>query len=258
MADMQTAKLEIDGHLRREEGERLRPYLCDAGQPTIGVGATSYLDGRKVKLSDPPITREQMNRMLSVEIDRYMAEVLEMVDGECTTNQLVALVICAYNVGLPALRGSSMIRLHRERDYVAASRAFRLWNKYRKTKDGPLIVHPVLDARRAREAALYLVPDDEAPHQGAPQAVEAESQLTKSPMARDGVIAAGSGAVIAVPTIADQLGQASGLVASVKGIAQQAADFVGVPPLLIVAGVLVYVGFNEIRWRRRQRQEGWA
>ena len=68
----------------------------------------------------------------------------------------------------------------------------------------------------------------------------------------------GGGVAIAVPTIAEQLGQASGLVASVKGIAQQAADFVGVPPLLIVAGVLVYVGANEIRWRRRQRQEGWA
>ena len=40
------------------EGLYLRPYLCPAGVPTIGVGCTSYLDGRRVTLNDPPITRE--------------------------------------------------------------------------------------------------------------------------------------------------------------------------------------------------------
>jgi lysozyme len=40
------------------EGLYLRPYLCPAGVPTIGVGSTRYLDGRAVSLADPPITRE--------------------------------------------------------------------------------------------------------------------------------------------------------------------------------------------------------
>ena len=42
---------------RRFEGLFLRPYLCPAGVPTIGYGATYYRDGRRVKLSDPAITR---------------------------------------------------------------------------------------------------------------------------------------------------------------------------------------------------------
>jgi GH24 family phage-related lysozyme (muramidase) len=41
---------------RRFEGFFSHPYLCPAGVPTIGYGATYYEDGRKVTLRDPPIT----------------------------------------------------------------------------------------------------------------------------------------------------------------------------------------------------------
>jgi lysozyme len=46
------------------EGLRLTSYLCAAGVPTIGYGATYYHDGSKVKLGQT-ITREQANQMLS-------------------------------------------------------------------------------------------------------------------------------------------------------------------------------------------------
>lgn len=258
MADLEAAKRELDRHLRIEEGERLRPYLCDAGVPTVGVGATTYLDGRRVKLSDPPITRDQMNRMLSVEIDRYMAEVMEMVDGVATTFQLVGLVLCGYNIGLPALKGSSMIRLHRAGNYAAAARAFRLWNKYRPRKGAPLQVHPVLEARRQREAGIYMTPEPDEAHQRMPQAVEAESSLAKSPISAGGATAIGLGGVTAVTQVADQVQEASGVLATVKGAAVQVADFVGVPPGVLLALGLIAVGFLVMQQRSKQRREGWA
>jgi len=258
MADIELAKREIDRHLRSEEGERLKPYRCEAGVPTIGVGATTYLDGRKVKLSDPPITREQMDRMLSVEIDRYMAEVLEMVDGIATTFQLVGLVLCAYNIGLAGLRGSSMIRLHRKGDYAGAARAFRLWNKYRPRPGAPLQVHPVLEARRQREAGIYMTPEPEDVQQRMPQAVASESSLARSPINAGGAAAVGLGGVTAVTQVADQVQEASGALATIKGAALQVADFVGVPPGVLLALGLFAVGWLVISNRVRQRREGWA
>lgn len=258
MADIELAKREIDRHLRFEEGERLKPYRCEAGVPTIGVGATTYLDGRKVKLSDPPITREQMNRMLSVEIDRYMAEVMEMVDGIATTFQLVGLVLCAYNIGLAGLRGSSMIRLHRKGDYAGAARAFRLWNKYRPRPGAPLQVHPVLEARRQREAGIYMTPEPEDVQQRMPQAVEAESSLAKSPINASGATAIGLGGVTAVTQVADQVQEASGVLATLKASVHQLADFIGLPPGALLALALIGVGFVVMQQRSKQRREGWA
>lgn len=258
MADIEVAKRELDRHLRFEEGERLRPYLCDAGVPTVGVGATTYLDGRKVKLSDPPITREQMNRMLSVEIDRYMAEVMEMVDGIATTFQLVGLVLCGYNVGLPALRGSSMIRLHRKGDYAGAARAFRLWNKYRPRKGAPLQVHPVLEERRQREAGIYMTREPDEAQQRMPQAVEAESSLARSPINAGGAAAIGMGGLTAVTQVADQVQEASGVLATVKASAAQVADFIGLPPGVLLALGLVVIGYVVVSNRAKQRRDGWA
>ena len=258
MPDLELAKREIDRNLRAEEGERLKPYLCDAKVPTIGVGATTYLDGRKVKLSDPPITVDQMNRMLSVEIDRYVAEVMEMVDGIATTFQLVALVLCAYNIGLPGLRGSSMIRLHKAGDYAAAARAFRLWNKYRPKPGAPLQVHPVLEARRQREAGIYMTPEPDDHRERMPQAVEAESSLARSPINAGGAAAIGMGGVTALTQVADQAQQASGALATVKAAVHQVADFIGLPPGLLLAAGLIAVGWLVMQQRRKQRAEGWA
>lgn len=257
MANIEAAKAAIDRHLRREEGERLVPYLCTAKVPTIGVGATTYLDGRRVTLADPPITVDQMNRMLQVSIDRYVDTVAEMVDGIATTNQLIALVICAYNIGLEGLRGSTMMKRHREGNYAAAARAFNLWNQSRPGGPGtPLEVDPVLTARRAREMAIYLTPDDEtARPAGSPQAVEPESNPIK------GGIAKATAVIVGAPVV-DLATDASEGIAALKPAVLALRDFVAgtlgvptqyiVPILVLVAGVLVF------RWRMKQRAEGWA
>lgn len=264
MADLIKAAKAIDKHLRVEEGERLKPYLCSAGKPTIGVGATTYLDGRPVKLSDPPITVEQMNRMLEVEINRYMTEIMGMVNGEATTNQLVALVICAYNIGLEGMRTSSMIRLHKEGRYKEAAGCFRLWDKYRRHKGAPLEVHPVLHARRLREAAVYLTPeaDEELAVARPPQAVEAPPSLAFSPTIGTSGVLGVSGVVATVAQIGEQANEVGTALAPVTGTLQSVkgllTNVIGLPANFWLPAVCI-IGAAVVFYRRRkQRLEGVA
>jgi lysozyme len=257
--DINKAKAAIDKHLRKEEGERLEPYLCEAKVPTIGVGATTYPDGRRVKLSDPPITRAQMNEMLALEIDRSIGLVLEMTEAQCTTNQLIALVICGYNIGFPGLRGSSIIKAHKAKNYAAAARAFRLWNKYRPKGPGtPLEVHPVLDQRRAREAAIYSTPDDDtvaAAPPAIPQKVEPESKPSAGPIAVGGIATIGAGVVNGLREVGESVGSVKVPMDAAKSLL---VDTLGIPAEWILPGFLILVGAVVWHVRLKQRKEGWA
>lgn len=255
MANIEQAAAMLDAHLRNEEGERLHPYLCEARVPTIGVGATTYLDGRKVKLSDPPITKEQMDRMLSVEIDRYITKVMELVDNEATTHQLVGLVLLGYNIGLndKGLAGSTVIKRHKAGDYAAAARAFDLWNKYRPGGPGtPAIEHLALTARRKREAAIYATDDDSEAPVRMPQAVEAESKPMASQINRSGVAALATGAVSLVAEATE------GLAGPMSRVRSLVVDTLGVPSHLLLPIVLVVVGIAVLYYRQSQRKGGWA
>ena len=252
--DVAAARARLNAGLRQEEGERLKPYLCQAGVPTIGVGATTYPDGRKVTLADPPITREQMDAMLDAETLRYTSAVMRMVDGQCTTDQLVALCMLGYNIGLDGLKGSTVIRLHRAGDYAGAARAFRLWNQYRPKGPGtPLAVHPVLDARRAREAAIYAT--DAAEPVGVPQAVEPESTLVKSPIAAGGTATIGAGVVTAIVEAKASLGGIGDVARKGREIL---VDTLGVPVEWLLPIALVALGVMIVRQRLLQRSGGWA
>ena len=234
----------------RSEDCRLVAYQCIAGVWTNGWGETAGVT------ADMRWTEDQADARYAQQLRKYATRVEALCAVTPTPNQLGAMVSLAYNIGLEAFARSTVLRQHNTGNAVAAARAFALWNKARVA--GVLQEVRGLTLRRGREAALYLTPEEGAPGERMPQAVEAESSLGKSPMVRDGAVATVGGAALAVAPLADQLGQASGLVATIKGFAQQVADFIGVPPLLIVAGVLVYVGVNVIRWRKRQRSEGWA
>jgi lysozyme len=159
----------------------------------------------------------------------------------------------AYNIGLGwegktkppgaknGFRQSSVLKAHNRGDTLAASRAFRLWNRANNKEE------PGLTARRAEEAALYLM--DEAPETEdlSPQAVEPESRMTESPINRAGVVAGGTAAVATVAETART-------VADVKYSTQALGDWL-VPVLLIV--VVALCGYTI--WQRvNQRKQGWA
>jgi lysozyme len=112
---------------RRFEGCYLRPYLCPAGVATIGYGATRYLDGRAVLLSNPPISRDAAERMLVLQLERvYMPQALAACPG-LTGGRLAALTDFTFNLGAGALRASTLRRRVNAGDWGAVPGELRKW-----------------------------------------------------------------------------------------------------------------------------------
>jgi lysozyme len=84
-------------------------YLCAANVPTIGWGTTVYADGREVALGDV-CTRAQAEVFLQHDMKRFCEGVTALTEGVGLSQlQFDALVAFAYNCGLGALRGSSLL-----------------------------------------------------------------------------------------------------------------------------------------------------
>lgn len=90
------------------EGLYLRPYLCVAGVPTIGVGSTRYLDGTPVRLTDPPITKEHAMVLLRLRILRDFMPGVRALCNVDEPGRLAALTDFAYNLGLGNLKASTL------------------------------------------------------------------------------------------------------------------------------------------------------
>lgn len=115
---------------RRFEGCYLSPYLCPAGVPTIGYGATRYLDGRAVQLTDPPITRQVAEVMLLESVRRmYLPAVLRLCHGVDSPERLAALIDFTFNLGAGSLRASTLRRRINAGRWLDVPAELRKWNK---------------------------------------------------------------------------------------------------------------------------------
>ena len=85
------------------EGFRFTAYLCSAGVPTIGYGATYYANDSKVKIGDK-ITKEQAEILLRKTVRDFEQNVNALLNGTpVNQNQFDALVSFAFNLGTGAL-----------------------------------------------------------------------------------------------------------------------------------------------------------
>jgi len=96
--------------IKKYEGFRASPYKCPAGVPTIGYGATYYPTGKRVKMTDPPITEKQATDLLKQMIIPFEKAVDTYCIDSINQNQFDALVSFAYNVGTNALKNSTLLR----------------------------------------------------------------------------------------------------------------------------------------------------
>lgn len=134
---------------RRFEGFYPTPYLCPAGVPTIGYGATYYEDGRRVLLADAPIGRERANELLLWHVRNvFLAAVVKLCPGVDNPDRLAALIDFAFNLGAGNLRSSTLRRKVNTGDWDAVPGELLKWNK------GGGRVLRGLTIRRQAEAAL--------------------------------------------------------------------------------------------------------
>lgn len=134
---------------RRFEGCYLKPYLCPAGVPTIGYGATYYEDGARVTLFDPPITRERAESLLLWMIrTRYLPAVIRLCQGIDDPNRLAAIIDFAFNLGAGNLQSSTL------RKRINAGQWGDVPTELRKWCRGGGRVLPGLVRRREAEAVL--------------------------------------------------------------------------------------------------------
>lgn len=136
------------------EGFRSKPYLDSVGVPTIGYGNTYYLDGTKVKMSDPPISKDNAKILKMAVINKDFAPAVnrlletQIKAGQISQNMFDSLISLAYNIGVGALATSSVIRHLKNGNKNKAGEAFLLW----RNAGGK----PILLKRRQKEMAVFL------------------------------------------------------------------------------------------------------
>ena len=114
---------------RHFEGLYLRPYLCPAGVPTIGWGATRYENGLRVSLRDPPITRERAETLLHWEMQGCLREAVRLCPKltEWGPMPTAAIVDFCFNLGWPRLAASTLRRRIEADDRAAAKQELLKW-----------------------------------------------------------------------------------------------------------------------------------
>lgn len=134
--------------LIQEEGMVLHPYLDSAGIPTIGVGCTYYEDGRKVKMTDKPITQERAIGLFKNTVVAFERTVTRVLQVDVSQNQFNALVSLCYNIGGGAFVNSTLLKKINEKAPLNEIETwFLVWNK--------VGAEPILLGRRKREFALF-------------------------------------------------------------------------------------------------------
>ena len=101
---MQTSTRGLEA-IKQFEGLRLKAYQCSAGIWTIGYGHTAGVKRGMV------ITKAQAEAFLLADIARFESGVLKLTaPRQLTQGQFDALVSFAFNTGLAALEGSTLLR----------------------------------------------------------------------------------------------------------------------------------------------------
>lgn len=129
--------------IKRNEGCRLIAYRDVVGIWTIGYGHTPAHAGQR-------ITQAEADALFKADIDKFADGVDALVSDDTGDNQFGAMVSLAYNIGLHAFKGSSVLRHHNRGEFQAAADAFRMWNKA-----GGQVVKG-LARRREEERELYM------------------------------------------------------------------------------------------------------
>ena len=132
------------------EGMYLKPYLCPANVPTIGVGSTFYENGTRVTLADPPITRQRAMQLLEHELEACLPKVKRLCPGlvDWGDQSTGAILDFAFNCGTGALQSSTLRRRINADDVDGAKMELMKW-----VRGGGRVLQGLVK-RRAAECSL--------------------------------------------------------------------------------------------------------
>lgn len=137
----------------------LDPYLCPASVWTIGYGHAIYSSGKMLKgkenkkaayaLYPGGITMKQCELLLAADVLDFCRDVQALLKVPVTQNQFNALVSFSFNVGVSALKNSTLLKKLNVCDYAGAALEFKKWDK----AGGRVLAG--LTRRRQAEAAMF-------------------------------------------------------------------------------------------------------
>lgn len=135
--------------LKSFEGCELTAYQDSVGVWTIGYGWTQPVNGKPVS-KGMTITQDTADSLLCSGVVQYEKGVTGLVKVVVNQNQFDALVDFAYNLGVKALEGSTLLKKLNAGDYAGAADEFPKWNKA-----GGEVLNGLVK-RRAAERSLFL------------------------------------------------------------------------------------------------------
>jgi lysozyme len=108
--------------IKHYEGCKLKAYRDIVGVLTIGYGHTGgdVFEGQV-------ITQEEAEALLRLDLERFERGVEFQVKVDLTQNQFDALVSFAFNLGLGALKDSTLLKKVNAQDFPAAAKEFLKW-----------------------------------------------------------------------------------------------------------------------------------
>jgi len=132
------------------EGFSSKPYCDPTGTWTIGYGLTYQPDGRPVTAFSAPLSKAAALQALELRLKAVFTAVWQLVNVPLTGPMEAALVSFAYNVGVTALAGSTLLKELNQGNYGSAADQFLRWDRSKGVR------LPGLTARRQRERETFL------------------------------------------------------------------------------------------------------
>ena len=129
--------------IKEFEGCKLTSYQDSVGVWTIGYGHTRTARRGMV------ITQAQANELLALDVADHAAGVYKALQVKLDQHQFDAVVSLAFNVGVNAVRNSTLLKMINRGDAKLAAAQFDRWNK----AGGKVLAG--LTRRRAAERKMY-------------------------------------------------------------------------------------------------------
>ena len=107
------------------EGFKSEAYLDEGGLPTIGFG-TTRVNGQPVHMG-MTCTREEAEEWIMEHLNGELSSLQKLITVDLNQNQLDAIADFAYNEGIGAFGGSTLLRRINSGDFDAAADQFSKW-----------------------------------------------------------------------------------------------------------------------------------